>query len=226
MTPSFERVSRDPGFKELFRIARHRDLPNNHVVIAEGAKSGYLYLIVSGLVAVRHSGSRAMELLLAYLYPGDFFGEMCLFPGMEARSAMIRTASDCALLEIAYQPFVELTRRYPSLWLELAGQLAARLRATNRRLAEMPALHAADRVWLVIAEMAANIDARAGAGGKTIRITRQDLGKLAGCSRELAGMVLKDFAKAGRISVRGKTIVVPQSSLAGAAPGEGASTCG
>src|SRR5690349_23967222 len=56
---------------------------------------------------------------LAYLYPGDFFGEMCLFPGVEARSAMIKTAAECAVLEIGYEPFVELTKKYPSLWLEL-----------------------------------------------------------------------------------------------------------
>lgn len=214
MTSAFERVSRDPGFKELFKIARHRDLPKNKVVIEEGAKPGHLYLIVSGLVVVRHSGTHGKELLLAYLYPGDFFGEMCLFPGVESRSAMIKTATDCAILEIGYQPFVELTRKHPSLWLELGGQLATRLRATNRRLAEMPALHAADRVWLVIAEMASNIDARGMTESKTIRITRQDLGKLAGCSRELAGMILKDFAKAGRIVVRGKTIVIPEAALA------------
>ncbi len=221
MTTNFDRVSRDPGFKELFKIARHRDLPKNHVVIEEGAKPGHLYLIMSGLVAVRYSSPHDPELLLAYLYPGDFFGEMCLFPGVQSRSAMIETAADCALLEIAYQPFVELTKKYPSLWLELAGQLAHRLRTINHRLAEMPALHAADRVWLVIAEMAANIDARAGTPGRTIRITRQDLGKLAGCSRELAGMILKDFAKAGRISVHGKTIVVPESSLAAPADPSG-----
>src|SRR5437016_5450344 len=106
MTTTFERVSRDPAFNELFKLARHRDLPRNHVVIQEGSKPGHLYLIMSGLAAVRASSSRGDELLLAYLYPGDFFGEMCLFPGVEARSAMIKTAADCALLEISYQPFV------------------------------------------------------------------------------------------------------------------------
>ncbi|HZP14124.1 MAG TPA: cyclic nucleotide-binding domain-containing protein [Nevskiaceae bacterium] len=211
MTTNFDRVSRDPGFRELFKLARHRDLPKNRVVIEEGSKPGHLYLIVSGLVAVRYASPRDPDLLLAYLYPGDFFGEMCLFPGVEARSAMIKTASDCALLEIGYEPFVELTRKYPSLWLELAGQLAHRLRTVNHRLAEMPALHAADRMWIVLKDMAANIDARGDT--RTLRITRQDLGKLAGCSRELAGMILKDFAKAGRISVRGKTITVPASAL-------------
>ncbi len=212
MTTNFDRVSSDPGFRELFKSARHRDLPKNHVIIQEGAKPGHLYLIVSGLVAVRYASPRDPDLLLAYLYPGDFFGEMCLFPGVEARSAMIKTAAECAVLEIGYEPFVELTKKYPSLWLELAGQLAHRLRTVNHRLAEMPALHAADRMWIVLKDMASNIDSR-GSDVRTLRITRQDLGKLAGCSRELAGMILKDFAKAGRITVRGKTITIPVAAL-------------
>jgi CRP/FNR family transcriptional regulator, cyclic AMP receptor protein len=209
MTSNFDRLASDPGFKALFRVARHRDVAKGDVVIAEGAKPGHLYLIVSGLVAVRHATARGRDLLLAYMYPGDFFGEMCLFPGLDARSAMIKAAADCSLLEIGYREFVDLTRTHPSLWLQLAGQLATRLRTTNRRLAEMPALHAAERVWLVISEMAASIDPQAGNGKRIIHITRQDLGKLAGCSRELAGMILKDFAKAGHIVVHGKSIELP-----------------
>jgi CRP/FNR family cyclic AMP-dependent transcriptional regulator len=219
-TSSFERLSRDPGFQELFKAARHRELPKNKVVVEESAPPGHLYFVVSGLVSVRYSGVRGRELLLAYLYPGDFFGEMCLFPGQKARSAMIKTCSPSVVLEINYQTFMDLTARYPSLWLELAGQLATRLRATNHRLAEMPVLHAADRVWLALQEIAANNGARALPEGQPINITRQDLGKLAGCSRELAGMVIKDFAKAGRVILRGKTIIIPPASAATAEPTE------
>ncbi|TXH02893.1 MAG: cyclic nucleotide-binding domain-containing protein [Nevskiaceae bacterium] len=208
-TASFEKLMAEPGFQELFRVSRHREFGKNQVVVAEGAKPGSLYLLVSGLVAVRHSGVRGRELLLAYLYPGDFFGEMCLLPGMDARSAMIKTCNPSVALEIGYQTFMDLTQKYPRLWLELAGQLATRLRSTNHRLAEMPVLHAADRVWLALQEIAAHSDGPDLPEGKAIRITRQDLGKLAGCSRELAGMVLKDFAKSGRITLKGKTVVIP-----------------
>ena len=211
---TYERVALDPGFRELLKIARHRSLPRNHVVIAEGGKPGNLYLILSGLVTVRQSGRQGEELLLNYLYPGNFFGEMCLFPGVATRSAMVRTAADSDVLEIPYQPFVDLAQKYPSLWLELAGQLAARLRAVNQRLAEMPVLHAAERVWLVITDMASRIDTRKVPEGKCFSITRQDLAKLAGCSRELAGMILRDFAREGRIILRGKTIVIPPAPAA------------
>jgi len=206
--PSLERLLRDPGYSTLMSIARTRHLSRNRVVISAGGKPESLYLLVSGLCTARQVGSRGQELLLAYFCPGDFFGEMGLFPGIQSRSAMISTAADSTVLEIPYQQFLELTRKYPSFWLELAGQLATRLRTTNRRLAEMPVLHASDRVWQALADIAANGGGSRTAEGRAIRITRQDLGKLAGCSRELAGMVLRDLAIAGRIHARGQTIVL------------------
>jgi CRP/FNR family cyclic AMP-dependent transcriptional regulator len=44
--------------------------------------------------------------------------------------------------------------------------------------------------------------------GMQIKITRQELGKIAGCSREMAGRVLKALDENGLVSVSGKTIVV------------------
>jgi CRP/FNR family cyclic AMP-dependent transcriptional regulator len=44
--------------------------------------------------------------------------------------------------------------------------------------------------------------------GMQIRVTRQELGKLVGCSREMAGRVLKMLEGDGYITVAGKTIVV------------------
>lgn len=214
LVSKFERVRGDPGFGELFALSRRRFVARNEVLIEEGARADKLYLLVAGLVSVRYSGAAGAELLLAYLYPGDFFGEMCLFPGTEARSAMIRAAAESTVLEIEYRPFVELTTRYPSLWLELAGQLAERLRVTNHRLSAMPVLHVADRVWLVLEEMARNSAPLSPAGEHVIRLSRRDLGKLAGCSRELAGMVLQDLAKAGRLTLRGHSILIPAASLA------------
>ena len=213
MTTRFERLAADPGFQQLFRAARRRELRRNEVVIHQGDAATHLCLLVSGLMAVRDAGTGGRDLLLAYLYPGDFFGEMCLFSGVEARSAMVRAASAGSLLEVDYPVFIELTQRYPSLWLELAGQLASRLRRTNRRLAEMPSLNAAERVWRVIAEIAANIEPQTGSRIRVVRMTRQDLGKLAGCSRELAGAILQDLVRSGRIVLDGKNISVAEQSL-------------
>ncbi|MEC9133070.1 MAG: helix-turn-helix domain-containing protein, partial [Pseudomonadota bacterium] len=44
--------------------------------------------------------------------------------------------------------------------------------------------------------------------GMQIKITRQELGNIVGCSREMAGRVVRSLSREGLISVRGKTMVV------------------
>ena len=51
--------------------------------------------------------------------------------------------------------------------------------------------------------------------GMQIRVTRQELGKLVGYSREMAGRVLKMLEGDGYITVAGKTIVVLREPTGG-----------
>ena len=44
--------------------------------------------------------------------------------------------------------------------------------------------------------------------GMQIRVTRQELARLVGCSREMVGKVLKDMEEQDHIAVSGKNIVV------------------
>jgi CRP/FNR family cyclic AMP-dependent transcriptional regulator len=51
-------------------------------------------------------------------------------------------------------------------------------------------------------------DAMTHPDGTQIRISRQELSRIVGCSREMAGRVLKQLEDDGGIDVSGKTIVV------------------
>lgn len=215
MASDFERLRGDPGFQEMFRCGKHRGAPKGQVILTEGDTPTTLYFIMSGTVQVQLLDWHGEEALLALMHPGDFFGEMGLFPGSLARSATVRAATDCTLLEVAYSTFMELTRKHAGLWLELAGQLAHRVRTLNRRLAEMPRLQASDRVWAIVAELAEHPSPLKDPEGVPLRIRREDLGQLAGCSREAAGLALQQFAREGRVVLRGQTVVVRPASAAG-----------
>ena len=41
-----------------------------------------------------------------------------------------------------------------------------------------------------------------------IRITRQEISRIVGCSREMVGRVLKNMEEEGLITARGKTMVI------------------
>ena len=44
--------------------------------------------------------------------------------------------------------------------------------------------------------------------GMQIKVTRQEIAKIVGCSREMAGRVLKELETEGLITAHGKTVVV------------------
>ena len=204
----FDRLSRDPAFQEMFRNGHRRNVAKGQVILKEGDPPKSLYFIMSGAISVELRNWHGQEALLALMHPGDFFGEMGLFPGATGRAASVIAAAECNLLEIPYPVFIGLTQKFPNLWLELAGQIAARLRSLNRRMAELPKLQAKDRIWLVVAELAENVVGAKDPEGIPLRVRREDLGKLAACSREAAGLALQELEAEGRVKLRGQTIVV------------------
>ena len=90
----------------------------------------------------------------------------------------------------------------------LLKQLALRLRNTSRKVGDLAFLDVAGRVARVLLDLCKQPDAMTHPDGMQIRITRQELGRIAGCSREMVGRVLKDLEEQNLISVSGKTIVV------------------
>ena len=91
---------------------------------------------------------------------------------------------------------------------ELATQLATRLDRTNRKLGDLAFVDVTGRVAHAIMDLCNEPDAMTHPDGMQIRITRQEIGRIVGCSREMAGRVLKDLEERGLIHVKGKTIVV------------------
>jgi CRP/FNR family cyclic AMP-dependent transcriptional regulator len=64
--------------------------PNRSTIIYEGDKCDTLYYIIKGSISVILEDDAGKEVVIAYLNPGDFFGEMGLFesaknvvPGVE-----------------------------------------------------------------------------------------------------------------------------------------------
>ena len=66
----------------------------------------------------------------------------------------------------------------------------------------------AGRIAQTLIDLTQQPDAMTHPAGMQIRVTRQELGRIVGCSREMAGRVLKALSEDGLIEVAGKTIVV------------------
>jgi CRP/FNR family transcriptional regulator, cyclic AMP receptor protein len=188
--------------------AHRRRYPNRTTIIHEGDKCETLYYIINGSVSVVLEDEEGKEAVIAYLNPGDFFGEIGLFENQEARSACVRTKTESEIAEISYPAFTAYSKSHPEILYTIGKQMAQRLRTTTRRVADLSFLDVTGRIASTLLELSKQPDAMNHPDGMQIRITRQELGRIVNCSREMAGRVLKDMEDQGLIEVHGKTIVV------------------
>jgi CRP/FNR family cyclic AMP-dependent transcriptional regulator len=199
------------GIASLDRFLEHchrRHYPAKSVIIYAGDKPDVLYYIIDGSVSVLIEDEDGHEIVLAYLNKGDFFGEMGLFGEEQHRSAWVRTRSACEVAEISYTKFRQLYQDHPEILFAMASQMAARLRNTSRKVSDLAFMDVTGRVARTLLDLCQQPDAMTHPDGMQIRITRQEIGRIVGCSREMVGRVLKSMEEQELISVKGKTIVV------------------
>ena len=185
-----------------------RRYPSKSLIIYAGDQPDVLYYIVDGSVTVLIEDDTGHEIVLAYLNKGDFFGEMGLINEPENRSAFVRARTQCELAEISYGRFRQMAEKDPKILFELASQMAYRLQKTSRKVGDLAFMDVTGRVARTLIDLCKEPDAMTHPDGMQIRITRQELGRIVGCSREMVGRVLKTLEEQNLITASGKTIVV------------------
>ena len=197
-----------PAINRFLSYCRIRTVPSKTVLIHAGDVPDVLYYVIKGSVEVLIEDEEGNEMVLAYLNKGQFFGEMGLFNDQPARSAWVRTRNQCELAEMTYPRFRQIAAESPTLLFELATQLASRLDRTNRKLGDLAFVDVTGRVAHAIMDLCREPDAMTHPDGMQIKVSRQELSRLVGCSREMAGRVLKVLEDQGLVRASGKTIVV------------------
>ena len=203
--------SESTGIQSLDKFLEHchkRHYPAKSTIIHASDKPDVLYFILDGSVTVLIEDEDGREIVLAYLNKGDFFGEMGLFDEQHNRSAWVRARTSCEVSEISYTKFRQVAQDHSDIVFAMASQMASRLRITSRKVSDLAFMDVSGRVARTLLDLCNQPDAMTHPDGMQIRITRQDIGKIVGCSREMVGRVLKSMEEQGLIEVKGKTIVV------------------
>ena len=203
-----------PKIKNIDKFMMHcqrRRYTAKSTIIHAGDQCESLFFIVKGAVTILIEDEEGHEMIIAYLNSGDFFGEMGLFDHegtQQARSAWVRAKTECEVAELSYAKFRELTRQEPDILYALGQQMAERLRNTTRKVGDLAFLDVTGRVARTLLDLCKQPDAMTHPDGMQIKITRQEIGRIVGCSREMVGRVLKNLEEQGLVQVKGKTMVV------------------
>jgi len=195
------------NMEDFLSSAHKRKYPRGSTIIYAGEDSDSIYLITRGSVTVLIEDDSGREIIVAYLNEGDFFGEMAMFSEGK-RTAWVKAKTECEVAELGYQKFAELSKKDTGMLYQVATQLADRLDKTTQKVGDLAFLDVTGRVARTLLDLCKEPDAMTHPDGMQVKITRQEIGRIAGCSREMVGRVLKTLVDQGLVSVKGKTMVV------------------
>jgi CRP/FNR family cyclic AMP-dependent transcriptional regulator len=202
------RADRHKHLDYFLSQCHRRRYPARSTIIYAGYKSDSLFYIMKGSVTVIIEDDDGREMIMAYLNEGDFFGEMGIFDEISPRSAWIKAKVECEVAEISYSKFREISNQDPRILYFIGEQMATRLRKTTRKVGDLAFLDVTGRVARTLLDLSQEPDAMTHPDGMQIKITRQEIGRIVGCSREMVGRVLKALEDQGLVGVKGKTMVV------------------
>jgi CRP-like cAMP-binding protein len=206
LTPTQSASIADAIIKKRFK--------RSEIIVEQGKKSDALYIILTGRARVMSSDSRGREVILATLHPGDYIGEMSLIDD-EPHSATVRTEVQTDVLTLGRDAFSRCLPENSSMSYNIMRGLVGRLRHADRKIESLALMDVYGRVARSLLEFAVDD----GAGNLKIRdkISRQDLAKMVGASREMVSRVMKDLEERGFVDTQedGSMIVKDRlSSLA------------
>lgn len=181
---------------QLAETVLKKRFKRGELIIEQGRISGTLFIILSGRAQVIMTDARAKEVILNTLGPGDYVGEMSLIDG-KPHSASIKTEVQTDVLVLSHAEFVRCMAENQTIAVWIMKGLVQRLRQSGDKVISLALMDVYGRVAKVL------VDAAQPRGDQDLvicdKMTRQDIAKMVGASREMVSRVMRDFADQGFI---------------------------
>ena len=168
-------------------------------IIEQGKKSDFLAIILTGRARVFTTDDRGREVILATMQPGDYIGEMSLIDN-EPHSATVRAEIQTDVLVLGRLEFARCLPESTSMAYAVLKGLVRRLRHADGKIESLALMDVYGRVAKCLMEFAV-----ADSFGTAVirdKVSRQDLAKMVGASREMVSRVMKDLEDRGFIETR------------------------
>jgi CRP/FNR family transcriptional regulator, cyclic AMP receptor protein len=180
----------------LSQRANKRRYKRGEHLLVQGERSHALFIVLTGKARVVVKDEREREVILSDLQPGECVGEMSLIDN-EPHSATVRADTVCDVLVLESPAFARCLGENSSLSYGVMRGLVRRLRHADRKIQSLALSDVYGRVATALVDMAETPTS----GPLLIRerVSRQDLAKMIGASREMVSRVMKEFEKIGFI---------------------------
>jgi CRP/FNR family cyclic AMP-dependent transcriptional regulator len=171
-------------------------------IITVAQPGDLVYVLLDGTVKIYVDQLDGSEVILAFLGPGDTFGEMSMVD-TAGRSANVVALEECNCLIMDRNSFYQCLKSMKGLSYNLVRLLSRRLRLANEQIQALSTLDVRGRVARQLLAFAQQYGESDPSNNVRIplRLTQTDVAALVGASRERVNQVIVDFKDSGFISV-------------------------
>ena len=207
--PLFSMLTESQAISVADAVVKRR-FKRGEVIVEQCKKSNALFILLNGRARVVTADSRGREVILATLQPGDHIGEMSLIDN-EPHSATVRAEVQTDVLMLGRIEFARCLPENSSMAYAVMRGLVQRLRHADRKIESLALMDVYGRVARALLEFATET----GDGEMLIRekISRQDIAKMVGASREMVSRVMKDLEERGFIQTQENGSIVVKERL-------------
>jgi CRP-like cAMP-binding protein len=190
--PLFSMLTQEQAQSVAASVVKRR-FRRGELIVEQGRKTNALFILLTGRARVLTADSRGREVILAVLQSGDYVGEMSLIDN-EPHSATVRAEVQADMLVLGRAEFARCLPEPASLSYAILRGLVQRLRHADRQIESLALLDVYGRVARTLLDMAEHEGDTHIICGK---VSRQDLAKVVGASREMVSRVMKDLEERG-----------------------------
>ncbi len=134
--PLFESLTRDDIVALSSRV-EEIVFESGTVIFHQGDEGSSLFVIEEGSVEISYGDGKS-RILLATLFPGQYFGELSLFDGAP-RSATAIATKKTGVIRLDRDDLVDYVNRNPAAALRIIAEMGDRLRQTNELMSRQVA---------------------------------------------------------------------------------------
>lgn len=196
---------------ECQRLSHHalmRTFKRGAIVYSPTEPGQTVLVLASGRVKIKDLTPDGKETILAFIEPGEIFGELALLDG-EARSEYAEAFEDAQILAIPREELLWLMERRPDVSLAITKLVGLRRKRIENRLRNVLFLPSRDRLVRLLVEL---MDSHGDRDGNqcTIRLplSHQELASLIGVTRETVTIVLGQLQAERLIQIQRRRLMV------------------
>jgi CRP-like cAMP-binding protein len=188
--------------------SRCRCYPVGSPVYLPAEKADSVFLLTSGLVKVCNLTPEGKESILAFVEPGELFGELAIFSG-QTRDEYVEAISKSTVVMIPTEEMDLLMSEQADVAMRITKMFGLRRQRIERRLKNLLFKSNRERLVHLLLDLALQFGWEADDGIRLrVRLSHQDLASLIGSTRESVTVILNQLKSEGTINNGRRKIVL------------------